>query len=504
MSPQIHDPMTAEQKRILSVVLVPVFMSLLAISNVNVTLPSMRVSLGATVTQIQWVLSGYTLAFGVVLVAGGRAGDVYGRARIYMAGLVLFGLGSLASGLAPGGVALDVARIVMGFGSGLLNPQTVGFIQQYFTGPARGRAFGAFGSIVGVSVAVGPLLGGGLIALLGPEWGWRVSFLVNVPIAVIALVLAVVWFPASAWVGQQPPDGTAGRRRGPDLDPLGMAVFAAGTLLIMLTFLEHERGWAIWLLPAGLLLIGAWIWWEHHYERLGGAPMVPLKLFRTRSFANGSLLIGVYFTGVTSVFVLVAMYLQEGHGASALVAALVGIPSAVFTTIGSRIAGRHVLRFGRKMVALGMAIAMIGLLGSMAVVIGHDAFGTTPWLLVGTLALMGVAQGMVVSPNTTLSLMDVPLNYAGSAGGVMQTGQRVGTAIGTAVITTIFFSVQATSGWDAAFIAGFLVIIGTVVIAVVVALLDLRGSARLAAADAPAADAAPVPGATGQTARSNR
>src|SRR5699024_8606381 len=147
--------------------------------------------------QIQWVLSGYTLAFGVLLVAGGRAGDTFGRAKLFVAGLVLFGFGSLVAGLALNGPMLIAARIITGFGSGLLNPQTVGFIQQFFEGPRRARAFASFGSVVGVSVAIGPVLGGGLVALLGQDWGWRWTFLVNVPIAVAAIIFAYRNFPTA-------------------------------------------------------------------------------------------------------------------------------------------------------------------------------------------------------------------------------------------------------------------------------------------------------------------
>src|SRR5690625_1610087 len=190
--------MTTTQRAILVVVLVPTFMSLLSISSINVILPSIQDSLDATTSQIQWVLSGYTLAFGVLLVAAGRAGGTFGRARLFVAGLAVFGLGALLSGLAVVGVMLVLARFIMGFGSGLLNPQTVGFIQQFFAGPRRARALATFGSVVGVSVAIGPVLGGGLIALAGPDWGWRWTFLVNVPIAAAAIWLAHRDFPPQA------------------------------------------------------------------------------------------------------------------------------------------------------------------------------------------------------------------------------------------------------------------------------------------------------------------
>ncbi|HLS01462.1 MAG TPA: MFS transporter, partial [Beutenbergiaceae bacterium] len=279
--------MTGTQRSILVVVLVPVFMSLLSISSINVVLPAVQTSLAAPTSQIQWVLSGYTLAFGVLLVAGGRAGDTFGRGKIFVAGLALFGLGSLIAGLALNGPMLIAARIITGFGSGLLNPQTVGFIQQFFEGPRRARAFASFGSVVGVSVAIGPVLGGGLIALLGQDWGWRWTFLVNVPIAAAAMWSAYRNFPTAAWQ-RFVPEGMDVTHHKPDLDPVGTTTFTVGTLLVMWTFLELDKGGVYFLmLPVGVIILAWWVWWERRYKRHGGAPMVDMALFKNRSYRNG-------------------------------------------------------------------------------------------------------------------------------------------------------------------------------------------------------------------------
>ncbi|HLR44202.1 MAG TPA: MFS transporter, partial [Brevibacterium sp.] len=256
---------TPEQRRILLVSLIVAFLSLLSVSIVNVVLPSIEESLAASSAALQWVLSGYALAFGVVLVAAGRAGDIWGRGRLFVAGLVLFGAGSLVAGFSADPLVLNLARVVMGLGSGCLNPQVTGLIQQYFAGASRGRAFGLFGGIIGVSVAVGPVLGGVLVAVFGSEWGWRASFLVNVPFVVLAIVGAFVWLPPSAWraaVDSSPANSAAvnaqtsgavsetphasrvsvGMSRLADLDPLGVVLLGMGTLLIMLPFVEREAG----------------------------------------------------------------------------------------------------------------------------------------------------------------------------------------------------------------------------------------------------------------------
>jgi EmrB/QacA subfamily drug resistance transporter len=466
--------MTQDQRRILAVALVPLFMSLLSVSIVNVVLPSIELSIGAGPSGLQWVLAGYTLAFGVMLVPAGRAGDLFGRARLFVLGVGLFGLASLVAGLAPDVMVLNIARLFMGFGSGLLNPQTVGFIQQYFQGEQRGRAFGLFGSVVGISVAIGPVLGGALIALLGPEWGWRSSFLINVPIAALAIGTAVRWLPESAWQALPEALESGAHRKRPDLDPVGIVLLAAATLAIMLPFLQASAGSWIWaLLPLGIVLLIAWLGWESRYKRSGRFPMVDLELFRLRSFANGSLLIGLYFTGMTSVWVVIAIFLQTGLGYTALQAGFVGLPSAICSAVSAAIAGRYVVGVGRKLVLWGISVLLLGLAASVAVILLHEAIGSSIWWLLLTLSFVGLGQGSVVSPNQTLTLRRVPMQYAGAAGGILQTGQRIGTAIGIAVITALFFSAQAAYGWTAAAVIAFTTIGLIIVLSGVVAAVDL-------------------------------
>src|SRR5690625_3080678 len=472
-----HDEakLSRDQQQLLGVALVPLFMSLLSVSIVNVVLPSIQWSIGASNTGLQWVLTGYTLAFGVLLVPAGRAGDLYGRARLFILGLSLFGLASLAAGLAPNELVLNIARVFMGFGSGFLNPQTVGLIQQYFQGEQRGRAFGMFGSMVGVSVAIGPVLGGALIALLGPDWGWRAAFLINVPIAVVGIITAVFWLPGSAWRALPQVVGDSPGRARPDLDPVGILLLSAATLATMLPFVQSESGGWIWsLLAVAAVLFLAWVRWEARYKARGRSPMVDMALFRVRTFANGSLLIGLYFTGMTSVWVVMALYLQLGQGYSALEAGLVGLPSAIMSAIAAAIAGRHVVRVGRKIVLFGIGMLLTGLLGSGLVLILHDRFGTSIWWLLLSMAFIGLGQGNVVSPNQTLSLREVPLTYAGSAGGIMQTGQRIGTAVGIAMNTAIFFAAQIAFGWTAAILITFGSIATLVAISAVVGVIDWR------------------------------
>ena len=475
--PPARDTNAPEHQRLLPTLLIPAFVTLLAVSSVNVILPAVSQDLSAGTAGLQLVVSGYSLVFGVVLVPAGRAGDVMGRGRIFVIGMILFGVGSLASGLAPDVVTLNLARVVMGVGSGLLNPQVAGMIQQYYSGESRGRAFGLFGAVIGVSVAVGPVLSGGLIGWLGDDWGWRASFLINVPLVLLGVWAAHRYLPDSAWHRQDGGSG-AGRDR-VDLDPVGMVLLAAGTLLIMIPFMEASAGAWVWgLEAAGIGIVSAWVVWERRYRARGGAPMVDLSLLAIPSFAYGSLAIAVYFLGYTSVWIIVAQYVQAGLGSTALVSGAVGFPAALAGSVAAAVAGRRVIRVGRVMVLGGMAAGMAGLLASVGIIHMHARAGWSPWWLTLTLLLLGVGQGLVVSPNQTLSLVDVPLEYAGAAGGILQTGERIGTSIGIAAITGLTFRVSHSSGWDVAAQVGLLAVVAAIAVSAAIAAVDLRLAAR--------------------------
>ena len=475
--PPARDTNAPEHQRLLPTLLIPAFVTLLAVSSVNVILPAVSQDLSAGTAGLQLVVSGYSLVFGVVLVPAGRAGDVMGRGRIFVIGMILFGVGSLASGLAPDVVTLNLARVVMGVGSGLLNPQVAGMIQQYYSGESRGRAFGLFGAVIGVSVAVGPVLSGGLIGWLGDDWGWRASFLINVPLVLLGVWAAHRYLPDSAWYRQD--GGSAAGRDRVDLDPVGMVLLAAGTLLIMIPFMEASAGAWVWgLEAAGIGIVSAWVVWERRYRARGGAPMVDLSLLAIPSFAYGSLAIAVYFLGYTSVWIIVAQYVQAGLGSTALVSGAVGVPAALAGSVAAAVAGRRVIRVGRVMVLGGMAAGMAGLLASVGIIHMHARAGWSPWWLTLTLLLLGVGQGLVVSPNQTLSLVDVPLEYAGAAGGILQTGERIGTSIGIAAITGLTFRVSHSSGWDVAAQVGLLAVVAAIAVSAAIAAVDLRLAAR--------------------------
>ncbi|WP_243718991.1 DHA2 family efflux MFS transporter permease subunit [Actinomadura sp. KC06] len=459
----------AERRRrweALSVCLVAAFMTLLDVSIVNVALPSIREGLHASAAELQWILSGYALTFGLVLVPAGRLGDARSRRAVFLSGLALFTLASAAAGIAPTISFLVLARLVQGVAGGILNPQVAGLIQQLFHGAERGRAFGALGAVIGIATAVGPLLGGGLIAIAGPEEGWRWVFYVNVPVGVVALVLAWRLLPAPVY----------GERQG--LDPLGVLLLGAGVVCVLLPLVQEQQ-WKSdlkWLLVlAGAALIALFTVWE----RRAGTPMVDLGLFRLRSYALGSAIALLYFAGFTAIFFIFTLYLQNGLGYSALGAGLAITPFAVGSGIASAAGGQVVARYGRPLVAAGLGVVLVGLGAAWVAVEVHPGSGVA-WWTAAPLLIAGLGSGLVIAPNQTITLSEVHYTEGGSAAGVLQTGQRVGTATGIAAVGSVFFATVAGTGgdWAAAFRHGLIVILVFVLAALAAAVADLVAGRR--------------------------
>jgi EmrB/QacA subfamily drug resistance transporter len=452
--------------RALSVALVAGFMTLLDVSIVNVALPSIRSDLNLSPGELQWVLSGYALTFGLVLVPAGRYGDARGRRNVFIAGLLLFTLSSAAAGLATGALWLVIARLVQGAAAGVVNPQVSGLIQQLFEPRERGRPFGLLGATIGISTAVGPLLGGLLIQAFGAQEGWRWIFYINLPIGIAAMILGYLWIPA----------GGEAKKTG-DLDPLGVLLLGVGVLLLLLPLVQ-EREWhgnAKWLLAvAAVVVLIGFVAWERHYSS-SRTSLIDLSLFKVRSYALGALIGLLYFAGFTTIFFIYTLYLQSGLRYTALEAGLAVTPFAVGSAAGSAIGGRLVERLGRPLVVLGLATVVVGLIATDIVlhyVPGHGA----GWAAAIPLLVAGAGSGFVISPNQALTLSEVPVARAGSAGAVLQTGQRIGTATGIAAVGSLFFAQLAAQhgSWVLAFRSALWVTVGFVVIALAAALADLR------------------------------
>ncbi|MFI7576058.1 MFS transporter [Micromonospora sp. NPDC049497] len=468
------DPTAAPDRRrwtALGVGLVAAFMTLLDVSIVNVAVPSMERALDASPSDLQWVLSGYALTFGLVLVPAGRYGDARGRRTAFVVGIALFTVTSALAGLAPSPQWLVAARLLQGAAAGIVNPQVTGLIQELFRGPERARPFGLLGATIGISTAVGPLLGGLLIALGGAEHGWRWVFFVNVPVGVLAVVLGWRLLPTR-------PAGRPDHRR---LDPVGVVLLGLGVVLVLLPLVqEHWRNPAKWLLvPAGLGTLVAFGLWERWYGRRQ-EPLFDLRLFGLRSYLLGAVIALVYFGGFTAIFFIYTLYLQNGLGYSALAAGLAITPFALGSAATSALGGRIVNRYGRPLVAVGLLTVVVGLVAVVLVlaVVPDDA--PVGWWTAAPLLVAGLGSGLVIAPNQTLTLADVPVPQAGSGAGMLQTGQRIGSAAGIAAVGSVFFSSLAAGAgdWSAAFRHSLLLAAGIIALALVAALVDVLHHGR--------------------------
>lgn len=455
--------------RALGVCLVAGFMTLLDVSIVNVALPSIRIGLGAGENALSWIVSGYALTFGLLLVPAGRLGDARGRRTTFMIGVALFTVASTVCGIAPNATVLVVARLVQGLGGGLVTPQVNGLIQQLFRGRERGVAFGIFGGVVGISTAIGPIVGGLLIAGFGEHSGWRYVFFVNLPIGLATILLAMRYIPT------REPGSEPHRRH--DFDPVGVVLLGLTVLFVIFPFIEQQQWHSVlrpMMFPVAAVLAAVFIWWDLRYVRRGREPVVDLRLFAMPSYRNGVLLGLVYFAGFTGIFFIYAQALQEGLGYSALMSGVASLPFAIGSAAAAALSGRVVTHFGRSLVVVGAALVLIGALGIAWA--AHVVTGTgLGWAAAAPLLAAGIGSGMVISPNITLTVAEVPVAQAGVAGGMQQTAQRVGSAAGIAITGSVFYGVLASTGKAGKPDFGMALVHGMIVVAAFIAAAMLLG-----------------------------
>ncbi len=464
-------------------------MSLLDVSIVNVALPSIQQSLGASTAGVQWVVSGYALAFGLVLVSGGRLGDVLGRRRMFLFALSAFVLTSALAGSAVNETMLVVARLLQGMAAGMLTPQNTGLIQELFSGAERGKAFGLFGTTVSLSTAVGPLIGGSIIAVFGAEDGWRWVFFVNVPIGALALVLAARLLPRA------PRRGSSLRS---ELDFVGIGLLGVAVLGVLFPLVQSDQGGlaAFWWMPVAAVPFGAaFVLWERRVVRRGGSPLLDVRLFtETPGYATGAAIGAVYFAGFSGIWLVFALFFQQGLGYTPLESGLIVTPFAIGAAVSAAVAGRLVARLGRRLTLLGLSLVTVGLT-TVGIVVPMVSASMAGLAAAAPLLVAGVGGGMVISPNTTLTLEQVPTRMAGVAGGALQTGQRIGTAIGVAMLASMFHvGIDSAGGYLAGLRWAMLSAVAMILVALVLAVVDVRRRPGLSRTEqAQAANTTPTP-----------
>ncbi|GAA3184836.1 MULTISPECIES: MFS transporter [Streptomyces] len=420
----------------LAVVLTGGFISFLDFFIANVAIPSIQSDLGAGAPETQLVMVGYGAALCVGLITGGRMGDLYGPRRMFLLGLALFTAASAACGFAPGIWFLIAARVVQGLSSAMLTPQILAVVSHVYTGAARGRAFGAYGLMLGLSGLCGQLIGGVLIALDVAGLGWRTVFLINIPIGLVILTLTPRTVPRIR------------TEAGAGLDLAGAALATVSLAAVVLPLLEgREQGWPLWAwlsLIAGVPLFVLFITHQRGLAARSEAPLIDPGLFRRRGFAVGVAAYFVYFMSMGSFFLLFAIYMQEGRGWDALPSGL------LFTTMSagffgsSFLAGKIAVRIGNQVVALGAGLVAVGY-GTVALIVAHlGVDGSAGWVAPGLL-VAGFGMGLVAAPLPAAALADVDPKHASAASGVLSTAMEGGAALGVSLVGLVFFGALGAS-----------------------------------------------------------
>lgn len=416
----------------LIVVLLAFFMDLLDTTIVNVAIPSIQKSLGASYSSIQWIIAGYTLTFALFLITGGRLGDIIGYKKLFLLGMGGFTIASALCGFAPTTEFLIASRVLQGLMAAMMVPQILSTIQIMYTTTEERQGISAFyGALAGVATVAGPILGALLIS--GNLWGleWRTIFLVNVPVGVVSFVLAMVFMPDA-----KSPHPLR-------LDLVGVAIIIIAMLMLMYPLIQgRELDWPTWTLvsiaasiPVFILFAFSQIW----KDRRDGSPLVVPHLFRQRSFLAGTILNGSFFGVIAGFFLTFTLFLQVGLGYSVLKAGLTGIPFSIGVSIAAGMSGPvFVPRFGRNIISAGPIVMIAGFL-IFIWTIQHFGGEVSPWEMIPSLFLAGAGMGFVVASVYPFILAEVPIKDAGSASGVINAVGQIGGAMGVAVIGVIFF-----------------------------------------------------------------
>ena len=425
------------------VLIVGALMDMIDVTIVNVALPSIRRDLHASATQLEWVVSGYMLAFAAALIIAGNLGDKFGRKRVFLAGAALFGLASLAAGLSGSGAELIAARVVQGAAAAAMAPQVLATFRAIFGRQERGKAFGVYGAMLGFASAIGLVLGGVLTDANLFGWGWRSVFYVNVPVAVAALIAGARLVPETKDPGARRPN-------------LPGAVLLPGSLVaIVYPLLEgRQLGWPAWVWPlmaagvAGLVVLGLI---EARRTSTAVAPLLRAGLFRVPAFAAGLGVQLAFFGGMQGFFIAFALWLQAGEHFSPLKAGLTAVAFSVGSFIAAPVAVPLAQKAGRRILA-GGAVLMVAGIGGVALAAPHVGVNGSPWPIVPGLVVAGAGLALLVIPLVNVVLAAVPAEVAGGASGLFSTAQQLGGALGVALLGSVFFGYLNGHSFEAALV----------------------------------------------------
>lgn len=447
----------------LLVILAGVFVTTLDFFIVNVAVPSAEHDLQASTAQVQFFVAGFGVAAASGLIVGGRLGDIFGRRRMFMIGLALFTLASLGCGVAQNAGELIVGRVIQGLATAMLTPQVLAMVSIAYEGAQRAKAFMLYGLTVGFAGVFGQLIGGGLIAANVDGLGWRLIFLINLPIGLLAL----------AFAGRVPESKGSG---GSKLDLLGALLVSASLIATVTPLVEgRQEGWPLWTwasFAGAAVLITAFVLYQKALDRRGGVPLISMTLFRERAFSVGLVTMLSWTSAMASFFLVLALYLQNGRLMSALDSGLIFLALGFGFFASSTLAPKLAVTMGRQLLATGSIVVAAGYVVLAITAISLGTSGTVEWLVPGLL-VTGWGMGMVFAPLPAAILAGITPHNAAAASGVLTTVQEVGNALGVALVGIVFFSALGNSasvtGYPHAFSYGLFLLAGfTVLVALLV------------------------------------
>lgn len=410
-------------------VLAATLLNLLDASIVNVAAPAIRTELGGTASTIQWLAAGYTLALAIGLLTGGRLGDMFGRKRVLIVGLVGFLIASLACGAAGSIELLLAARVVQGAFAAVMVPQCFGLIRDMF-GREMGKAYAVFGPLIGLASIGGPIVAGVLVDADLFGTGWRSIFLLNLPLGIAALALGAKVLPAGAPVA-----------KGLKLDLGGALIAAVGMCLLLVPLVEgRELGWPVWsiaMLVAAVPVLALFARLQLKRARSGKVALVELSVFAKRSYTSGIAFVVVFFGAITGFSLAVGLFLQLGLGYGPLKASLAMAAWAVGAFIGSGASAGLAPKLGRNVLHLGLAAMVLSLVALWFQFGAASAPGT--WTLAPALLVYGIGMGMIFVPLFGIITGDLEDHEVGSASGLLESFQQGAAALGVAGLGTVFF-----------------------------------------------------------------
>jgi EmrB/QacA subfamily drug resistance transporter len=410
-----------------AVVLAANLMDVLDATIVNVAGPSIHADLGGGANTIQWLSAGYTLAFAVLLIAGARLGDIYGRRRLFILGEAGFTLFSAACAVAPGMGALIALRALQGAFGALMIPQGFGLMKQVFDDEELGRAMGMFGPATGLPMLAAPVLAGALVDANLWGIGWRLVFLINIPIGLAALPLAIRSLPRGA------------SHQGGKLDFGGVSLIGLALVAIIYPLIQGQSdGWPTWsfvLIAIGVVLLISFVRYE---RRPDGNPLIQPSLLKNRTYLAGVAVILALFGAFSGLLLCVSLYGQLGQGWSPIHAGLTLTPMIVGMMVGMVGSQGLAQRLGRQLLHIGVVLIAAGTVALAVTLTAEHQAGT--WDLVPGLFLVGMGLGACFGRLFQYILTSVSMDEVGSASGVMEAVQQLSTSLGVAVLGTIFFS----------------------------------------------------------------